>query len=412
MGAPDGAQYDARTALVRHNGTSGESALLATTVVADYLGYTVPFLWTYVLDPVSGQTPATTQAVSIRLGVWPPVQARVPYSYYGLGTVVAKEGTYYGVRGELAANSASGITVHNTATFSFDGAQFFDRHRISANVPASPPASIATAAVFRGENGRCMYTTGLDRTYVWTDNFVDYTDGTIPPTPINHAFIRFAGTSTGLWVGVLKTPVGNQFWRSTDNAVTFTLVSGVYYPKFWAFGTTLYASTQGTLYASTDGLNWVSKGTPLGSASVAINGMAFDPVANNYLVVGQYGKAVTTADFVTYTPLPGFSFQGHTLFNAVYVPTAELYPAPTATGSIRGKLRLDSTTGPFAARKVYLYDYTNAGVKIAETVSNATTGEWAFEHVAPGSYFVVGAAQGDDLNIPRDFDALGVITVS
>jgi hypothetical protein len=78
---------------------------------------------------------------------------------------------------------------------------------------------------------------------------------------------------------------------------------------------------------------------------------------------------------------------------------------------IQGTLRLDTSDGPFAARKVYLYDYTT-GAKVAETTSDGTTGVWQFAQVAPGEYFVVGAAQGDDLNIPRDFDALGVITVT
>jgi hypothetical protein len=81
-----------------------------------------------------------------------------------------------------------------------------------------------------------------------------------------------------------------------------------------------------------------------------------------------------------------------------------------ATATIQGTLRLDTSDGAFAARDVYLYNYVN-GEKIAETVSDAVTGIWQFTQVAPGEYFVVGAAQGDDLNIPRDFDALGVITV-
>jgi hypothetical protein len=78
---------------------------------------------------------------------------------------------------------------------------------------------------------------------------------------------------------------------------------------------------------------------------------------------------------------------------------------------IQGTLRLDTSDGEFAARKVYLFDYTT-GAKVAETTSDGTTGVWQFAQVAPGEYFVVGAAQGDDLNIPRDFDAMGVITIN
>jgi hypothetical protein len=81
-----------------------------------------------------------------------------------------------------------------------------------------------------------------------------------------------------------------------------------------------------------------------------------------------------------------------------------------ATGVIQGTLRLDTSDGAFAARRVYLYNYAT-GAKVAETTSDGTTGTWQFAQVAPGEYFVVGAAQGDDLNIPRDFDALGVITI-
>lgn len=81
-----------------------------------------------------------------------------------------------------------------------------------------------------------------------------------------------------------------------------------------------------------------------------------------------------------------------------------------ATGTIEGTLRLDTSTGAFAARKVYLYSYTT-GDKLAETTSDGTTGAWSFTAVAPGEYFVVGVAEGADLTVPRDFDALGVITV-
>jgi hypothetical protein len=80
------------------------------------------------------------------------------------------------------------------------------------------------------------------------------------------------------------------------------------------------------------------------------------------------------------------------------------------TNTIQGTLRLDTSIGPFAARNVYLYDYTT-GAKVAETTSDGTTGVWEFTAVAPGEYFVVGVAQSADLLVPRDFDALGVITV-
>ena len=83
-------------------------------------------------------------------------------------------------------------------------------------------------------------------------------------------------------------------------------------------------------------------------------------------------------------------------------------PANPSTGVISGTLRLDTSLGAFAARKVYLYSYTT-GAKVAEVTSNATTGAWEFTAVAAGSYFVVGASL--DSEPTRDFDAMGVITV-
>jgi hypothetical protein len=83
----------------------------------------------------------------------------------------------------------------------------------------------------------------------------------------------------------------------------------------------------------------------------------------------------------------------------------------SATGIIQGTLRLDTSDGAFAARTVYLYSYTT-GAKLAETTSDEGTGAWSFTQVTPGEYFVVGVAEGTDLEVPRDFDALGVITVA
>lgn len=86
--------------------------------------------------------------------------------------------------------------------------------------------------------------------------------------------------------------------------------------------------------------------------------------------------------------------------------TSEVY-----LNTISGTLRLDTNTGPFAARNVYLYQYAT-GEKLAATTSNDSDGTWSFSHVPPGDYFVVGVASSLDLSVPRDFDALGVITVA
>lgn len=85
--------------------------------------------------------------------------------------------------------------------------------------------------------------------------------------------------------------------------------------------------------------------------------------------------------------------------------TSEVY-----LNTISGTLRLDTSSGPFAARNVFLYRYAD-GEKLAATVSNASDGTWSFSQVPPGDYFVVGVASSLDLAVPRDFDALGVITV-
>jgi hypothetical protein len=138
-------------------------------------------------------------------------------------------------------------------------------------------------------------------------------------------------------------------------------------------------------------LTWQASGLPAGltlSTGGVITGVA--------TTAGDYNATITVTDSQL-TPKPDSKPLTFVVVN-VY------------TATIQGTLRLDTSVGAFAARTVYLYNYTT-GDKVASTTSDGATGAWSFTQVAPGDYFVVGAAQGDDLNIPRDFDALGVITV-
>lgn len=143
--------------------------------------------------------------------------------------------------------------------------------------------------------------------------------------------------------------------------------------------------------SSSSAINWLTVNSTTGALAGTFNNPSATPgYTNTFLVT------------VTDTSIPPKSDMATLSFVLGESPY---------TATIQGTLRLDTSTGAFAARKVYLYNYTT-GAKVAETTSNGTTGAWEFTAVAPGEYFVVGVAQGDDLNIPRDFDAMGVITVT
>jgi hypothetical protein len=217
------------------------------------------------------------------------------------------------------------------------------------------------------------------------------------------------------------TANGGTTWTDATNLPTG--VTGVY-----AYSSGVYATAGSHLYKTTNGTTWTDLGEPLGGE--VLNDIAFGN--SQYMLVGDNGGAATTTDFSTFTPFSGVNFNYHHIYAATYTAstvavtpgnsgTLQLTSRPdtviiqgsfsAATGSISGTLRLDTSTGVFAARTVYLYSYTT-GAKIAETTSNGTTGVWEFTAVAPGEYFVVGVAMGSDLTIPRDFDAMGVITVT
>lgn len=198
-------------------------------------------------------------------------------------------------------------------------------------------------------------------------------------------------------------------------------------PTLYYLGTNILYCVGNTLYQTVDGSSWTTT-TPLGTEG--INHCAYDG-ASTYIFTGNNGAVVTTTNFSTYTPYTAFNFGYHDIYQAIYTTqegnligsygstliTTEASDTAvitgtsnTGTGVIQGTLRLDTSLGAFAAREVYLYNYTT-GAKVAETLSDATTGVWQFTAVAPGDYFVVGTALKAEADT-RDFDALGVITVA
>jgi hypothetical protein len=399
-GKANQAGYDRELQFVRHNGTTGEVGDIpyvdGTSQVSGIarLSFADPYIYF-----------RHSRGVDRGLfDAWPPTLQQT--SFFNAGTpamldVVFKSGSTYCGYG---ANASGGSTPY--AITSTGGVDFYARELISGTND--------NTKIILGKNGRFVFLMKTsESSFYYTDNFVDFTKtGTgIFANSIQH-FEDAAGTSDGKWVFCryqYLTPIAS--YVSTNNLSTFTEVSALAFHRVWAFGTTLYGAVGGTLYSSTDGTTWTSKGTPLGSASLDIYDITYDG-SSTYLIVGELGNAVTTTAFSTYTALPGYDFAGHALFGAVYVDDSILYPVvvPPFSATIQGTLRLDTSDGAFAARTVYLYNYTT-GDKVAQTTSDGSTGAWSFTQVAPGEYFVVGAAQGDDLNIPRDFDALGVITV-
>jgi len=389
---------------VRHNGTAGEAGTFSDggqSASGARLVWADPYVYiTYAKEVASG----SRKVARCTFDTWPPTLTDTVFSSSGtprlISGVFKEGGVYYGMGG----NFAGGVTPY--AAVSYDGVEFFSRYSM---VGVNPEADLV-----KGENDRYVYLlgSGVGARLYYTDNFVDFTFAS-HGTSGSEVFLSAAGTSGGVWV--LRYRVGVATYRtviSTDDLQTFSFYDTHTFDRVWAFGNTLYGSVAGTLYSSTDGSTWTSKGTPLGSVSLDIYDIAYDGVST-FLIVGELGYAMTTTNFSTYSALTGYSFTGHALLSALYVENTLLFVEPPTpdTGTIQGTLRLDTSTGSFAERTVYLYNY-DTGAKIAETTSNELTGVWEFTAVAPGDYFVVGVSNNTDLTIPRDFDALGVITVS
>lgn len=239
------------------------------------------------------------------------------------------------------------------------------------------------------------------------------------------------------WVLIFTNGNVNAIYSSADSGLNWVPISnlpaGLTYVnpaigfRVWCLGSRIIFERDNVIYQTTDGTAWTTA-TPFPGSNV--NDIALDG-STTYMVVGSDGQAVTTTNFSTFTPFTGFDFEYQDIYEVLYTTQVGNLigydnailsvtnrndaavirgGVNSATGVIQGTLRLDTSDGAFAARDVYLYSYTT-GAKIAETTSDGITGAWEFTQVAPGEYFVVGVAQGDDLSVPRDFDALGVITV-
>jgi hypothetical protein len=409
VGEPSGASYDGSIRLVQVDGATVES-----------------YAPTVDLGVNNSQAPTRRQLTVVNNRVFFSSYDGRCYSV-ALADALAKDGVladYAGVVGTpekvgtvwaLGSQylSAGAITIINNPTVigysytTYDGGLLSSTNGISFYGRDIEPGRYPIQLI-KGESGAFFASVinggGAFSTELWRSgdgvNWVVLAAGINPVTVLDAA-----GTSNGLW-GIYCPSFypGNLRYSTDDLATIQEMTAPAAFTRFWAFGTTLYAAAVGALYSSTNGTSWTSLGNPLGGSTSAIYDIAQD--GSTYMIVGR-GKAVTTTDFATYTNVTAYDFGGHLIYG-VAVITAQT--GGSTGGTIQGTLRLDTSEGAFAARTVYLYNYTT-GDKVAQTTSDGATGAWSFTAVAPGDYFVVGAAQGDDLNIPRDFDALGVITV-
>lgn len=400
--------FDQYVQLVRHNGTTGEACSLPG--LADLFPVGSNTITSFGAQAektrfiMAGNYGYLNGSLRYTFSAWPPVAEDV--TFHSAGTPVCLSGYFLvgGVYYGLGGNTAGGTTPF--ASFSTDGLNYYSK---SLLLGFNYFSNVAISKIRRGANGRILFLAGSN---YYTDDFITFTP---LPTGLGTTGFYFdaAGTSTGEWalcsVSAQSTLVDTKI--STDNLATFSVLSGRLFNRVWAYGTTLYGVEGGRVFSSTDATTWSDKGLPFGSASIPIQKITSDGTST-FLIVGDLGNAVTTTDFTTYTALPGNLFLGHRILDADYAPSTVLYPATGSgtTATIQGTLRLDSATGAFAARKVYLYNYIT-GAKVAETTSDSVSGAWFFMGVASGTYFVVGVAQDTDLTVPRDFDAMGVITV-
>lgn len=258
-------------------------------------------------------------------------------------------------------------------------------------------------------------------------------------TPPTQQTCLAIGSGSGVATVYRSVDYGLSFVSTAKTAETpeLYLLNGV-------FVLVSYTGTGWQVESSVDGLTWTARGYPFGSANRAwkpwvgyansrfvfqsskffttsADLSAFDaPVNYNTTYaksVGMFGASILTPKEVWWLSTVEYPETLGTLDSdarsdttAGFTGTVTL-PSPY-TGVITGTLRLDTSDGVFAARKVGLFSYTTLE-KIAETTSDGVTGAWSFTQVAPGDYFVVGVATTDDfLTHDRDFDAMGVITVT
>jgi hypothetical protein len=258
-------------------------------------------------------------------------------------------------------------------------------------------------------------------------------------TPPTQQTCLAIGSGSGVAAVYRSVDYGLSFVATAKTAETpeLYLLNGV-------FVLVSYTGTGWQVESSVDGLTWTARGYPFGSANRAwkpwvgyansryvfqsskffttsADLSAFDaPVNYNTTYsksVGMFGASILTPKEVWWLSTVEYPETLGTLDSDARSDTTAGFtgavtPPNPYTGVITGTLRLDTSDGVFAARKVGLFSYTTLE-KIAETTSDGVTGAWSFTQVAPGDYFVVGVATTDDfLTHDRDFDAMGVITVA
>lgn len=329
-GKENGFGYDNLLKLVRHNGTVGEAADLPYSEdVGSSLGARLTVASPYIY--INHDHNDATGELGISRGdfsTWPTTLTSVVFNNTGSPIVsdgVFKIGTTYCGMGTVSTS------VH--ATHSTDGVTFYSR-----SVLTNLLDRLRTTMV-HGVNGRiCLTSHGtnpLTRDLYYTDDFITFTPVvlTSTPTQTEETITSIAGTSTGIWCVCFNT-VGTYSTKvSTDNLVTWTLLSGFTLHNVWAYDAVLYGNVDGRLYTSTDGSTWTDRGLPFSNVNIDIYKVA--KYNSEFLIVGDLGYAVTTTDFTTYTSLPGFDFSSHKLFDAIGIDAASIYP-PVA-------LEVDST---------------------------------------------------------------------
>lgn len=272
---------------------------------------------------------------------------------------------------------------------------------------------------------------GATNYYYTADNGVTWTAGNPARVLVD---VGYDGTDY-LLATVDRVYATNDFSSYTPYPLPFSALSIAYLDGlYWLSGYSALSSAR--IYSSSDLLTFTQRfvdTTGYDCLSV-VDGRLFmsnyaNAASNGDIFVLDYNSITSRTaltgitDVYDHSSRLGLCFKHTILVNNGYVYVAggdgALYRASydaswTAapyTGEISGTLRLDSEAGAFAARAVYLYNYST-GALVAATTSNETTGEWSFTTLPAGDYFVVGAATVDDYTTySRDFDALGVITV-
>jgi hypothetical protein len=242
--------------------------------------------------------------------------------------------------------------------------------------------------------------------YITSTNGVSWSAPTaLSGTAFNNFKVALYGDTYGAsynGIGLFQfTSNGGATWAGASG--TPAINTGTPFYGVWATALGVLTAVGNRLYKTTNGTTWTDLGTVLGGDY--IHDIAFGN--SMYMVVGSGGVAKTTTDFVTFTPFTGVDFAYHDIYGVIY--TADTVSGASGT-PITGFVRLDTSTGTLVARTVALYDYTTKAL-VATTTSNGS-GVWTFSSVAPGQYFAVAIPEAADISANRDFDALGVITVT